>query len=241
MVKKKRANLQSNFNLKKEYINSWKFIKESKYFIWSIIFIFFAFSFIGYFFPVSDSFSDSILKFLEELIKKTEGMSPGQLILFIFFNNIQSSFMGLVLGVFLGFFSILFALFNGYILGFVAVRSVDIGGPFILLQLLPHGIFELPAIFLSLGLGLQLGLWLIFEPLKYYWKKNKLISFLFLLFYLPAMIVSLYSDKVFRNKIKKAFEIFSTNFEKSLKVFILIILPLLILAAIIEGLLISLF
>ena len=73
------------------------------------------------------------------------------------------------------------------------------GGLLILLNLLPHGIFELPAIFLAFGLGLKFGT---------FWMKKK--------------------------KIKTLLD----YFWNSLRVFLLIILPLLIIAAIIEGILI---
>jgi stage II sporulation protein M len=69
-----------------------------------------------------------------------------------------------------------------------------------LLNLLPHGIFELPAIFISLGLGLKLG--------TTWFKKN-------------------------------IAETFRKYFWESLRVFVWIILPLLSVAAIIEGLLIA--
>jgi stage II sporulation protein M len=69
------------------------------------------------------------------------------------------------------------------------------------LNLLPHGIFELPAIFISFGMGLKFG------------------TFLF-----------------YKEKMKKFAEFFSN----SLRVFVFVILPLLVIAAIIEGSLIFL-
>ena len=198
VTKKKRKSKKDSFDLKKEYKQCWDFIKSSKYFIWSVVVVFFVFVLIGYFVPAPSYLSESIIKFLEDLINQTKGMSVGQLISFIFFNNLQSSFIGMVLGVFFGFFSILFALFNGYVLGFVSAMAVSADSGLILFQLLPHGIFELPAIFLSLGLGIKLG--------SFIFKKEKLESF----------------KKYFSNCVK---------------VFLLVIIPLLIIAALIEGLL----
>ena len=71
----------------------------------------------------------------------------------------------------------------------------------VLWRIFPHGIFELPAVFISLGLGLKLG------------------TFIFQ-----------------RNKLKA----FAEFFWNSLRVFLFIVLPLLIIAAIIEGSLIFL-
>ena len=93
----------------------------------------------------------------------------------------------------------LFAILNGYLVGFVASMAVGSGGVIVLWRILPHGIFELPAVFISLGLGLKFGTF------------------------------------IFQKKILESFRRFLWN---SLRVFLLIVLPLLIIAAIIEGCLI---
>jgi len=121
--------------------------------------------------------------------------------LFIILNNAKSSFLGVFFGFIYGLFPLIITLVNGYILGVVSQMSVGQGGFVVLWQLLPHGIFELPAIFISLGLGLKFGTF-IFQKDKSKSFKNYLIN--------------------------------------SLKVFFLIVLPLLIVAGIIEGILINL-
>ncbi len=193
--------MKKDFNLKEEYKQSWNYLKESKNFIYIIIAVFFVFVLIGFFVPAPDSLVEQILRFIEELIEQTKGMSRGGLIKFIFLNNLQSSFYGMMLGILLGIFPILAAIANGYLLGFVSSMSVENGGFLVLWRLLPHGIFELPAIFISLGLGLKFG--------TFIFQKRKL-------------------------------EIFKEYFFNSLRVFFLIILPLLIIAGIIEGSLIFL-
>ena len=191
---------RKKFNLKKEYKDSWNYIKESRNFIYSIIVVFFVFALVGFFAPASEDITKIILEFIEKLLEQTKDMSQGELIGFIFVNNLQSSFFGLLFGTILGIFPVFAAIINGYVLGFVGAMSVDAEGIFILGRLLPHGIFELPAIFISLGLGLKLG------------------SFIF--------------QKEKRNSFKK-------YFWNSLRVFLFVVLPLLIMAAIIEGVLIS--
>lgn len=191
MKKKKKG-----FNLKEEYSKSWEYLKESKNFIYAIIAIFFIFVLIGFFLPAPAPITEQILKFIQELLEKTENMSQGELVKFIFLNNLQSSFFSMVFGVLFGIFPMIAVIANGYLLGFVASMSVKVGGSLILLKLLPHGIFELPAIFISLGLGLKLGMF-IFQ--------------------------------------KKKFESLQKYLWNSLRVFFFIVLPLLIIAAIIEG------
>lgn len=201
MKKKLKKQTKSKFSLKKEYQKSWNYIKESKKFIWIVIGIFLAFSLIGFFMPPPEYLSQKIFEFIKEILLKTEDMSQGQLISFIFLNNVQSSFFGMIFGVFLGIFPLASTIMNGYLLGFIANFAIQDGGVFSLWRIFPHGIFELPAVFISFALGLRLG-------------------------------VSFFS--------KKKFKKFNENFFYCLKTFVLIIIPLLILAAIIEGTLIFL-
>ena len=190
------------FSLKREYKESWNYIKESRKFIYVIVGIFAVFVLIGFFVPFPASVIEKFLEFIQDTLGKTEGMNQFELTKFIFFNNLQSSFLGMILGFVFGIFPIFVAVANGILLGFVASISVSQDGIFVLWRLLPHGIFELAAVFISLGLGLKLG--------TFIFQKNK--------------------SESFRN-----------YFWSSLKVFFFIVLPLLILAAIVEGISISFF
>ena len=200
MKRKKRAEKKS-FNLLKEYKKSWEYIKESKKFIYLIVGIFLLFFLIGFFIPTPQFFYDEIIKFIRELLTKTQDMSQLDLIGFIIYNNVQSTFFAIIFGVFFGIFPLINAVANGYVLGFVSSISVNNGGLSRLLELLPHGIFELPAVFISLGLGLKTGMFIF--------KEEKI--------------------KTLKN-----------YFGNSLRVFLLIVIPLLIIAGIIEGILIFL-
>lgn len=195
MMKKKKG-----FSLKREYKKSWRYIKESKNFIYVAIGIFVASFILAFFVHPSEALLNYIFEFIQELLEKTQGMSVGELVGFIFLNNFKSSFFGMVFGIALGIFPALALIANGYILGFVSSLTVAEYGVLSLWRLLPHGIFELPAIFISLGLGLKLG------------------SF------------------VFQKKKQESFRSFLSN---SLRVFLFIVVPLLIIAGIIEGILIS--
>jgi stage II sporulation protein M len=193
---RKIENKKKKFNLLNEYKQSFKYIKESKKFIYSAIGIFFFFVLFGYFIPAPEFIYKKILEFITELIQQTQNLSQGDLIKFIIFNNIKSTFFVILFGVILGIFPVIGAITNGYVLGFVALLSVKSGGILTLWKILPHGIFELPAVFVSLGLGIKIG--------TFIFQKKKLKSLI-------------------------------DYFSKSLKVFLLIIIPLLIIAGIIEG------
>ena len=99
----------------------------------------------------------------------------------------------------LGIFPIFNAVFNGILLGYVYSKAVPIAGYFVIWRVLPHGIFELPAIFIALGLGVHLG-------------------------------ASFFG----KEKIKTL----SKRFRLSFKAFLTVVLPLLVIAAIIESLLV---
>ncbi len=189
----------NNFFAKK-YSESWNYIKESRKFIYAIVAIFLASVILSILFPAPSLVKQQLLNFIEQLIKQTEGMDQFELIKFIFLNNVQSSLAGMVFGIFLGIFPVVIVAVNGYLLGFVALMSIQKGGFLVLWKLFPHGIFELPAVFISLGMGLKLG------------------TFIFQ---------------------KKKAESFRRFFWNSLKVFLFVVIPLLIVAAIIEGSLIA--
>ena len=199
MVKKKRGKQGQGF-WKDNYRKSWDYIKESRNFIYAVIIIFVFFILIGALLPTPEIIEQRILEFIRQLLETTDGMSSGQLMSFIFLNNLQSSFFFFIFGVVLGIFSVLTVILNGYLLGFVSARAINIDGIFVLWRLVPHGIFELPAVLISMGLGLKLGTF------------------------------------IFRKKKIKSLKEFLMN---SLRVFVFVIIPLLIIAAIIEGFLIS--
>lgn len=87
----------------------------------------------------------------------------GQLPLFmlflaIFFNNAIKSFFVIVLGTFFGIVPIYFTYVNGTILGIVfAYAGMHSKLPVAFAGILPHGVFELPALIISIAYGLWLG------------------------------------------------------------------------------------
>jgi stage II sporulation protein M len=194
--KKTNNYVYSNFKFGLQYIKNLK-----NYFL-VVLLLFLLISLFGFFFPYF--FNEQIIKLITKLLKETENLGPLELIGFIIFNNIKSAFFGMIFGVFFGIISIFVVVVNGYVLGFVVKETVAIEGFSVLFRLVPHGIFEIPAVIISLALGLKLGLFLFI-----YKGKNKSKEFLSWL-------------------------------KDSIKVFVFIIIPLLVIAGIIEGILIFL-
>ncbi len=205
MKKKSKKRGRENF-WRKNFIESWNYIKSSKRYIYFSICVFILFFLIGLVLQTPAEIQEAIKQLLQELLDKTKDFGVFEMIMFIFKNNLTVSIVGLVFGAIFCIVPFFFAVSNGYVLGYV-VKTVfekvaGISALTSLWRLFPHGIFELPAIFISLGLGLRLGV--------------SLIKFLN----------------------KNSFGIFWKDFKDSMRVLFFIIIPLLIIAAIIEGILI---
>lgn len=254
--------------------SSWDYLVDSKGYIFFALILFFLSGFFGFL------FSDK-LGFFQELIRglldRTSGVTGIHLIWFIFQNNVTSAFFALFFGVFFGLISLSNIITNGALVGYVfAITSERVGSLAIIWRLIPHGIFELPAIFIAVGLGLRLGFGFFGTYLTFYRAKHimraklhglilaivvgmlacalsiqglsvdVLDSFLELLFFggLLLLIGSFFSMIYLlfaHSKLRKLqFKRVAMDFSMSLRVFFSIIVPLLIVAAIIEGILISL-
>lgn len=178
-------------NLKKEVKESFDYLIDSKKYIYSIVILFVISVFIGFFVASPESLYQTILEYIQELLAQTEGLGVWGLISFIFWNNTFASFNGILLGIILGIFPIIATMMNGYLLGFVASMSVDHVGWLSLWRILPHGIFELPAIFIAFGLGLRLGLYVFFKNKKYSFGDSIKFSFiLFVCLIVPLLIIA---------------------------------------------------
>ena len=228
-----QKNKNQNF-LKKNLLISIKDLKKIKFYFFFSLILFFFITFIGLTLPIF--FEEQILKLIEELIKQTQDLGFFELIWFIILNNTKSAFFGIILGIFLGIFPIAIIILNAYILGFVANKSIALGGFLVLWRLLPHGIFEIPAILISVALGIRLGIGLMKNCIFYYNKKINNLNLSLLIFisilFLPISFIIYFILTIKETKLKKNFY---DNFILSLRIFIFIIIPLLIIAGIIEG------
>jgi uncharacterized membrane protein SpoIIM required for sporulation len=186
-------------------VNSWveeafDYVAENRKYVYTIALIFVVAGIFGFVFSDSFSFLDEVLR---DILSKTEGLGTFELILFIFKNNSFSALIGLFFGFALGIVPIVNALTNGALIGYVLERTYELVGIGEFWRLLPHGIFELPAIFIALGMGVRLGRFITA-------KKGKKVGEL------------------------------KERLRKSALVYLFVVIPLLVIAAIIEGLLIGL-
>lgn len=136
---------------------------DNKRFFLVACLLFFGGAFIGYLqAPAVESLVDQLLGQLKEIVERIKENGGGILATFwtIFSNNVISSLMMMALGLFFAFFPVVGLLTNGILLGFILAKYSAAGtSPWLMfgVGILPHGIFELPAILFAAGVGIRLG------------------------------------------------------------------------------------
>ncbi|MDF9747265.1 stage II sporulation protein M [Natrinema salsiterrestre] len=105
----------------------------------------------------------NLLEIIENLLG--EGLFPDgigemgglELARFLLVNNTQAFLLSIAGALTLGVLTAWAMVFNGIIVGNVAAIVTDnVGFDYILVGLLPHGVFELPALFIAAGVGFRL-------------------------------------------------------------------------------------
>ncbi len=87
-----------------------------------------------------------------------EDFTTFQLFVFIFGNNLGKTAIAMVAGVLFGIVPLLMLIVNGYLIGIVGGRILLNEGLLVVLGgLVPHGIFEIPAIIIALSWGIWIG------------------------------------------------------------------------------------
>lgn len=92
---------------------------------------------------------------------------PLMIMIIIFLKNLLASATAMFLGLGLGIVPMIVATSNGFLLGIVGYSAVEQKGwLYLAAGILPHGIIELPAVLLSIAIGLRLGHLLALSLLK---------------------------------------------------------------------------
>ncbi|OYT36901.1 hypothetical protein B6U91_00095 [Candidatus Pacearchaeota archaeon ex4484_71] len=184
--------------LREKYNSLFDYLSDSRNFIFVILGLFILSAIIGFFVPAPSQVSSQILSYIQQLLNKTEGYNFIEMFLFIFFNNLKTSFVGLFGGIFFGVIPGIVSLSNGYLLGFVSIYSASESGFGILWRLIPHGIFELFAVFVSLGLGLKLGSFFLEKQKRKFLRVNLRNSIeVFGLIVLPLLVFAALIETLF--------------------------------------------
>ncbi len=150
--------------------------------------------------PDAFGYFNSQIKSLTELGDEVFSSSPAAGIYLLLSNNMIASFSVLLFSFFLGLPPLIGLIGNGSLLGVVAFILSEQGIkiiPFFIFGVLPHGIFELPAFFISASLGLKIGYHIIFpypgcgrlETLKQLWQEIvRMVPAIFLLLLIAAAV-----------------------------------------------------
>lgn len=113
-------------------------------------------------------FADAMMRVVADSLKQVQDLavlaqaknSPAYTSLLIFGNNLRAAVYMLLSGVLFGIVTVVSLVLNGLMVGVVFAKVGAQGAGLwqtVLFGLLPHGIFELPAIFISSAFGLKLG------------------------------------------------------------------------------------
>ncbi len=142
---------------------SWKDVRP--YFIFSLI-LFFAAVVVGRSPGNAAGFIQEQIRGIAELAQRAQGEANPQLSMFwiIFKNNITAAVITMYMGIAAGVFPLFTMVLNGMVIGFmfgqIAEQGVNVF-PLVVKGILPHGIIELPALFLASGFGMLLGVGLL--------------------------------------------------------------------------------
>ncbi|MDY6955107.1 MAG: stage II sporulation protein M, partial [Thermodesulfobacteriota bacterium] len=151
MTNLKKENLKhSTWGQKREWAHEG--LSEARHFIYLAAGIFFVGILTGAVYP--ERFGVIYETVAETLRYRFEDKGILLTIVLLFFQNATVAFASILLGLLLGLVPIFSAAANGIVVGVllsVAARSSQL---YELWMLLPHGIFELPAIFTAWGLGI---------------------------------------------------------------------------------------
>lgn len=102
--------------------------------------------------------SEIVLKMLRDNFGGITALDPFGMMIAIFKNNLQSSFIALLLGLGFGIIPFAFAALNGLVLGILVEYFLKTKSAFfVLAAIIPHGIIELPMVLISVGIGFRLG------------------------------------------------------------------------------------
>ncbi len=140
-------------------------IKRDRFYLLLIILIFTGAVLVGEFLPelspgFAKVFETAIGKRLTEIVERMKELPVWGWILLIFLNNLNATFIAVIAGLLLSpVFPLIILIMNGTVMGLFQRKTELLGLSFgrYYFGLLPHGIFELPALFLAILMGIKLG------------------------------------------------------------------------------------
>ncbi|KEO81773.1 stage II sporulation protein M [Tumebacillus flagellatus] len=174
-------------------------LRANRIYLW-LAFCLFAFGWV-----IGELFTDQILHVvkpsleqLKSLAEKAQAQNSGLYTsTLIFGNNLRACVTMLLLGVLACAPSVLTLLFNGMMIGVMLGGTQEHVLGLVAFGILPHGIFEMPAIFISAAFGMKLGRVLLvplrektrWQSFKFVWREIFSMSWLVVLLLVIAAAV----------------------------------------------------
>ncbi len=125
------------------------------------------------------------------LLEQFEGLGAWEFILRIFIHNLIASYLAMCFVVFFGAVPLALAAFNGLMLGWFINWMDHASGLDMLIMLGPHGVFELPAMFIAFGVGMWRGVGFRFGEQHPGWlERLKRVHCVYLVFVVPLLFVA---------------------------------------------------
>jgi len=135
-----------------------------------------------------------VVGIMDTLVSRFEGLHGFELFFKIFLQNSKATAFILASGVIFSLFPLMATIINGVVIGVVIehlkysrAMSPALGA----LSLIPHGLFEIPAIVIALSLGVKFGSW-PFRKNRIEFIKNHLVISIkcYLLIILPLLLIA---------------------------------------------------
>jgi len=190
-VRKFVAKRKQGFSFHNEVDKSWRYLKDSDNYVAVVAGIFILFFMFGFIFPyiappeTLEPILEEVRKLIEDLIKQTEGLGFIGMWEFIFVNNATIAFIAIFFGFVLAIVPIFLLVSNGLVIGLISSIVTKQAGFFSLWMLVPHGIFEIPAIIISFAIGVKFGAFILatdkLKEFKFRFKNSMRVFFFIVL------------------------------------------------------------
>jgi uncharacterized membrane protein SpoIIM required for sporulation len=131
-----------------------KTISKARTFIFIALILYFFAAVAGWVYGDSLNFLEDQIR---ELARQFAGKSALVFIAKVFARNLIATYIVMCLFPLFGLVPCCATVFNGLLVGWLAIRFSGVGGPNFFLSLIPHGIFEWPAMMIGWGVGIWRG------------------------------------------------------------------------------------
>jgi len=155
----------------------WDILVQSKRYLYFSVLLFVIGMIIGYLFlDMNSPIIQNILRNMEQVVEKiTANNTVFFMIRTIFFNNLLLALLMIFSGILFGLYPIISLTIQGIMLGFIIKLLFSQGKTigYVLLGILPHGILEIPGVFIASAFGIKLGFSLVNLISKTLMRENK--------------------------------------------------------------------